>query len=357
MRNSIALALFVSFLHLSGALSQGTDTMRVGAIFPLTGGAASWGEHMRQAAIMANDDLGAGKGGPLDLKFEDDELKSTKGLTAYKKLLEVDRVSAVVVFGGQSVAATAPLTDRDKIPAFMVTANPDLTRGHAQSFRHWLGSAEQVSVLVPVLKKHSIRRISVVVTVHEAMLEYVTRLRETAATDKIEITSVFEINPGENDFRTIVQKIAADKNQAVIIALLPPQISIFCKQLRDNKVSIPQYGFSNSESSAEVAAAAGAMNGLRYTAPTLSADFISRYETRFHSYPELASGNIYDIITMLGKAKLAGSKTSAELLRSIKTQGPFTGVLGNYGLNDKQEFVLKSKMKVIRDGRFIDLEE
>src|SRR5207247_5554796 len=106
----LAMALGVSLLVL-GCGQSSTEELVVGEYGSLTGGDADFGQSTKRGVALALDELTAGKQGkiggmPVRVVVEDDEGKAEEAATVVQKLVNQDRVIAVVgeVASGRSLA-------------------------------------------------------------------------------------------------------------------------------------------------------------------------------------------------------------------------------------------------------------
>jgi branched-chain amino acid transport system substrate-binding protein len=106
-----ALAAVASLLP-AAALAQ-SETIRVGALVPLTGAGGAYGPPMAKAAKAVVDDVnavGGISGRKLELIVEDDQTSPEAGVRAARKLIDVDRVVAIMGTWASAVTtAVAPL--------------------------------------------------------------------------------------------------------------------------------------------------------------------------------------------------------------------------------------------------------
>jgi hypothetical protein len=88
--------------------------------------------------------------------------------------------------------------------------------------------------------------------------------------------------------------------------------------------------------------------------PKFSDNFIQEFKERHQGgYPEICSGNFYDIVQMLGQAAAAGSCSGESLRAFIQGLKSFNGVAGSYGISDTREFKLNLELRTVRDGTFV----
>ena len=90
--------------------------LRVGVISGLTGAAAPWGAFQNKGMILAQEELKS-EGVSIELIFEDSQTSGPKAITAYNKLIQLDKVDAVIADDfGLVVAPLLPLVERRTSP-------------------------------------------------------------------------------------------------------------------------------------------------------------------------------------------------------------------------------------------------
>ena len=91
----------------------------IGAALSLTGGAAAYGASQRAGIMAAVDDLPAPK---LDVRVEDDASTKEQGITVFQKLINRDKVSAII---GPTLSNTAsaadPLAQQAGVPVLAIS--------------------------------------------------------------------------------------------------------------------------------------------------------------------------------------------------------------------------------------------
>ena len=97
------------------AFAQATGTFRIGSLCPISGGGSSYGSGMQKAIEIAVAEVNAagGAGGrKLELYSEDSQTKPEAAVLAAKKLIEVNKVQAILGTWSSGVTlAVMPLTD------------------------------------------------------------------------------------------------------------------------------------------------------------------------------------------------------------------------------------------------------
>jgi ABC-type branched-subunit amino acid transport system substrate-binding protein len=99
-------------------LARAAEPVKIGTLLDLTGALEAYGKPIQNGAILAAEQLNAA-GGPLGRKIElvhrDTQTDPTVGIDAAKKLVELDKVVAIV--GALSSGVTIPVATSVTIPS------------------------------------------------------------------------------------------------------------------------------------------------------------------------------------------------------------------------------------------------
>src|SRR6202171_1691888 len=105
-----------------GPAAAGGGGAVIGAALSLTGAAASYGAQQRAGIQAAVDDLNQGGGLRLEVRIEDDASTKEQGITVFQKLINLDKVSAII---GPTLSNTAsaadPLAQQAKVPVLGIS--------------------------------------------------------------------------------------------------------------------------------------------------------------------------------------------------------------------------------------------
>src|SRR5947209_12187528 len=112
-----------AFLALGAAPAAAQQSVKIGFVSTFSGPTAVIGAHMRNSFDLALDHLGrkmAGK--PVEVVYEDDQLKPEIGVQKARKLIESDKVDFVSGFIWSNVllASLKPIVDSQ---TFLIGAN------------------------------------------------------------------------------------------------------------------------------------------------------------------------------------------------------------------------------------------
>jgi len=223
------------------------NPIKIGASFPMTGEAASYGEVASAAARLAVkeiNDAGGINGRKIELVIEDDACTS-KAANAITKLAEIDKVVAMI---GPLCSAAAdaglPVAQKNNLPTVITNLSaPNLTKIGDHIFRIYFSDAFQgkfaAEYIFNTLKKSKVAVLYVKNDWGEGINEVFTaRFKELGGQVVFDEGTAQDIK----DFRTLVTKLKANKPEIVYLALYPASGAAAIKQLKELAVNTPIIG-------------------------------------------------------------------------------------------------------------------
>jgi branched-chain amino acid transport system substrate-binding protein len=128
---AVAAAIVSLGLFSSGAYAQAKTEFKIGALSPVTGAGAPYGAGMQKAAEVAVAQInaaGGAHGAMFKMSAEDSQTSPQAAVLGAKKLLEVEKVRAIVACWSSGEAlAVIPLTNEANIPLFHGAGAPALS--------------------------------------------------------------------------------------------------------------------------------------------------------------------------------------------------------------------------------------
>jgi branched-chain amino acid transport system substrate-binding protein len=215
------------------------ETIRIGAVLPLTGTAAVYGEGLKNGMEIAKEELQK-QGFNIEIMYEDSQGDAKQAVSAYENL-KLKNIDIVITALSRSSIPLVPLAERDKIPLIMtvVSANLDSIRNN-YTFRFYpdnLGYADAHFKTIKNYKKIAIMHVND---------EFGNSLRDAIVKDADEknMTIVIEesFNPGTTDFRTSLLKIKEKNPEALmIVGASPAEIINPLKNFRELNLNFDFY--------------------------------------------------------------------------------------------------------------------
>jgi len=241
---SLALCHAASF----AALNAAAEDLTIGALFPMSGSNAEYGEVFSTGANLAVEHINRDQklSGKLSIQYEDSQALPMQGVIGMNKLVNVSRVPFVLsAFTGVS-KAIAPVGTRSH--TVMVNGGgvgPDLAE-LGEYFWNTIPLVDfEVQAMVPFLvKERGYKRVALVY-VDDPLGQSVREVLGAQLTKHgAELAGAFSIPVTAQQFSGLAARVRDTRPDAVYIASYGSQQAQIVKQLRDNGVSQPIASYS-----------------------------------------------------------------------------------------------------------------
>lgn len=308
-----------------------TEPIRIGANISLTGVASDFGQMSKKAMDLAVEEINA-KGGvdgrKVELYVEDDQTDPKTAVSAYRKLVDVNKAQAVI--GGLfdfTAQPLLPLAEKDKVtfisPINFVIDNVFEMNSH--TFVMYPRFDQVVSELDSVIASKNIHKLGMIRFDSGFSQSIQDTLKGIMAKQGGQFTVETYKAIGSSDFRTNIVKLSDkslkdNKIEAVFLDMLDFDIAKYlgdAKNLGFNKQIIAYTTLRDALKNEKVNKAdlEGAIM-LDWEIP--SADFIKAFEVRYGEVPRRGANKSYDAVYVLAEA-IAHSNNSDEVTKYMET--------------------------------------
>jgi branched-chain amino acid transport system substrate-binding protein len=335
-----AIALLVAIPMMTAPRLE-VSTIKIGALEPLTGPFATWGKkHLAgaQLAVKEINEKGGVLGAKLELVVYDDKNDAKEAVSAFQKMVEVDKVVAVIgpVSSGIGVVL-APEANKAKVTLLlhMAASARILTLDNRYVFRT-CATPEYMDAAgaAQFIKEQNLKNVASIVGSYE--WGYVFR----DASDRLIKTipginyQVEEAPVGERDFTTYLRKIEPLKPDVIILVGHPPGGPTIAKQALELGLR-PKYFIAKYQTADSWLAALGEdrlieAGVLEYTCINFDAPEYRQTAEKFYKEAGLwfdvhvAVGylNVYLIANAIEKTRSADPVKIAEYIRTSTFNHP-----------------------------------
>lgn len=346
----IVLIIFgISYFGKNSKQSAVKEPIKIGVILPLSGDAAFIGESVKNSAILAKEGFGKTKK-TYELIFEDDQADSKKTISAFRKLVDADKIRAVVTGFSGPGNAIAPLSEKEKIIHFSIASDLNIAKDKPFVFNHWVKPESEAQVYIKEAKKQGLEKIAVIATNQQGIIAVRDALLKEDPT--IFIFKNELVSPQEKDFRTTIIKAKNEGADAFVLLLFPGQLTSAVKQIKEMKINIPLTSIESFEGDP------GAIPLLEGEWYVISADpsesFTASYKEKYGGLPQTGSAYAYDVIRILITA-FEKEKTNEGVAKFISEIDNFPGVTGALSVDSDGNINSKAVIKKIIDGKFVEV--
>lgn len=321
------------------------QTLKIGVSLPLTAGAISSGEAVKNSIILA-DERYDGRN-CVQFIFEDDQLLAKNTVSIVNRFIDVDRVDGLIVYGTPTAIAVGNVVEKTKTPMIALSILAKVVQDKTYVMKHWCTAERLNDRIRREVRRRGYRRVGIVATQNDAMLG----LRDLYLKDRAtEVVLDEEYVRDSSDFRSTIGKIVGRKVDAVYVLLYPPQTGLFVKQLRELGYVGDAFGVHNIEDPHEVETSGGAMIGmwLANGDETAGENYRVEYRKRFGTETALGGASGYDSAKMFIEAAHQNEDVNT-YLHNIKG---FQGAFGVYNATANSDFDFPAVIKIVEKDSF-----
>ncbi|MBO4746156.1 MAG: ABC transporter substrate-binding protein [Alphaproteobacteria bacterium] len=215
-------------LAIAGCGKEDENTIKIGAVLPMTGPNAAFGIAMRAGMETAIEDKTNTKY-KYKIIYEDGQQLAAKSVSAAQKLASADRVKVFVSTTTGVGHAIAPVADNANVLNLNATFDTESVEPMGKySFFQGASIETRNEISIRALQKNKVKSMAIIAVNVGISCPGVTALAEQLNKTGIK-TTVDCFNPGERDFKFVADKY---KNvDAYYVSAFPPESEILLRQL------------------------------------------------------------------------------------------------------------------------------
>ncbi len=382
------LAGLLVALLVAGCSRGGQEELVIGEYGSLTGNDATFGQSTKNGVEVALADLTASKQGMIGglkvrVVVEDDQGRPEEAATVVQKLINQDRVTAVLgeVASSRSLAG-GPICQQAGVPMISPSStNPKVTQVGDYIFRMCFLDDFQGRVMARFTSENlKIKKVAILKDVKNdysvGLAKYFT---DGFTSMGGAVVTEQSYSSGDQDFRAQLTAIKAHGPDAIVVPGYYTEAGLIAKQARELGIKVPLIGGDGWESEKLIEIGGDALNGCYYSNhwaldapdPALQG-FLKSYRDKFHSDPDAIGGLAYDAANVLfgaltklseqdpttfkglssAKAGSADRKSAEKKLRDlIATTTNYHGVTGTITLDENRNATKPAVVIAIKGGK------
>jgi branched-chain amino acid transport system substrate-binding protein len=301
----VAIGVFIWAGGRNNVQLQTNEPIKIGAILPLTGPAALWGETVKNGMELALEQ----KVG-IKILYEDSKSTAVDGISAYNLLqskgvnLTVSETSLVAVplskialERKQPLLVTLVATEHSKI------VNDYTTRYYTDPINYSMPAFNDP--LSPVI---NLKKIAVLNRNDELGVSVKDKIVELGASNNKEIVIQESFTPNEKDFRTVLTKIKNSGAEMLIFVVANPIEAVgIVKTANELNIAIPMIEssavFADLDTRKQVDNISFYSTSYDFSLAGKAQDFKAKYISRFGKEPNFGSAFGYDIVNLIDVCK------------------------------------------------------
>ena len=345
----------ISLLTVVGTLLCATTafaapTIKIGALFAVTGPAAFLGEPERNTAQMVVDEInkaGGVKGRKLELIIYDTAGDATKAVQLATKLIKNDKVAAIIgpSTTGESMAVI-PVAEKEQVPLISCAAGIKIT----EPVKKWVFKTAQndtlaVGRIFEYLQKNKQNKIAILTVSDGFGASGREQLKAQASKYGITIVSDDTYGPKDTDMTAQLTKIRTSQAQVIICWGTNPGPALVAKNIKQLGIKLPVYMSHGVSSKKFVELAGDAAEGIRLPSgkvlvsdvlPNTDAQkksllaFVKDYQNHYKAEGDHFGGHAWDAVMLLKSAIEHGASTPDTIRDQLEKTKQFHGIGGTF---------------------------
>jgi branched-chain amino acid transport system substrate-binding protein len=347
---------------------QQDKTVKFGAVLPLTGEAALYGEPVRKGVELAFEELQAREDFPYELSLEvvDTASDPEKGKALLDQMYES---GALAVVGGVTTAEALQMVaiadEHDQVLISPSASTPQLT-GISKYFYRVFPSDSREGATMGMFANQKLEIKSIVILAKEDL--YAKGIQEVfeAEFEQFggEVLELIEFPSVPGDLSGLVERVITLDPDAVYLAAYASDVAAMIAGLRDlgfDKNILTTSAFAAPEIIAQVGKSA---DGVFLTQASFDAEseepqvqaFASAYREKYGTDPDLYAAHGYDTMLVLAQALKQGGDIKSEFWKSIRSIRDFTGATGTIQFDERGDVQKFPRVYVVKGGKLLDYE-
>lgn len=361
---SFIYVLLVSMICCSVSFAQ--DTVKIGAIFPLSGPLAVYGEGFLKAVTLAIEEINA-KGGvlgkSLELVYEDGKGTAQDSISALRKLINIHKLP--VVFGpaaSSNFLAVAPVAEENATVLIAAeSAAPAITNSGEYIFRVF--PSDQ-------LQGDGLAKLALDLGYTDVVLMYINNdwgvgLKDVFVDKYTQANGVIleevPFDEGKTDYRTELLKAAAQKPKAIVCPIYVQEAAVLFKQAYQLGISTQWLVGSAAKNAKLIELAGEAAEGIIGTYPTYPQAtpeyqyFEARWREKYNSEPAIFTAFNWDMVHLTAKAIETGGYTADGIRQALyEVSKGYQGATGDKTFDANGDVGSDYGAWTIKDGKIVD---
>lgn len=361
-----ALSAAILAAVLFASCGAGTPAeIKIGSVNPLSGEAATYGQSTKNGMELAVAEWNASGGllkKQIKLITEDDKADPAEGATVFRKLIEQDKVVALVGGITSRVAlAAAPIAQNAKVPMMTPTAtNEKVTQAGDYIFRSCFIDPFQGKVMAKFVAENlALKNAAIIFDVGN---DYSKGLAETfkSAFEPLggQISALEGYPSGTTDFKAQLTKIIQAKPAVLYIPAYYGDVGLITRQARELNYKGTFVGVDGWDSTDLVKIGGASVEGSFFTnhyskddTSEMVQSLVKKYTEKYGAAPDALAVLAYDAMNiMLNAIKTAGN-TKPEAIRDALKKTDLAAVGGQIKYDDSRNPIKSAVIIEMKGGQ------
>jgi len=338
----LVLILVAATLYTGYTDKKDVGTIKIGALYALSGPAAKFGELSAQGVKDAVKYFEEKTGSKVELVIEDTANDSSVGVSAATKLMTVDKVKFVVVGMSGITNAVAPIAEESHVILITDAAGYGLTKNKTYLFQNLLPSLDNVTK--QLLENSEWKKVAIVYINDEFGNLWKDKWQKGIQNDRV--VETYSFDKTTSDYKTDALKIKTFGPDVVVVVGYGPSLNQVFADLAQQEVKAPLLTYLACTLPGVIGDTRYDLNGnFSYEYPDYQnmevKDWISKNNGVDNTFYGLAFENTL-VALYAAQATNNNTETALSYLKSTEVPGVYGDVLFNQNNVVERDLVLTS---------------
>ena len=355
------------FALLSGCAPKAPEVYKIGFFSPTTGPAAADGTsalHAAQLAVKFINEAGGIKGKKLELIHYDDAAKPDQAVSVVRKLIEQDKVIAVISgsYSGATRAAAGVCQEAGIVMLSAYAIHPDITRTGDKIFRvGTLGTVEGKVGGALVVDKLGAKRVAILTIDNDFGRALTEGFKSYLEGKDVQIVFEEKYPLGETEFKAILQRVKEANPDVLFASGYYSEAANLVRQAKEIGLTAQIVGQEGYDSPKFLELAGDAAEGViivtdlnRDDPREIVQKFLAEYQKEYGIPADMVGASAFDAVQILAWAIEKGGPTTDGIVKALKELKNFdkavTGPILYY--TPGREAVRPVGAQIVRGGAF-----
>lgn len=366
-----AILIVGSLAGCSSTTSTKSDVIKIGVFEPMTGSSAAGGQMTVEGIKLANEKFPEVLGKKVELVIADNKSEKVEAANAASKLIEKDKVVAIIGSYGSSLSmAAGDIVKNAKVPAVGCSpTNPLVTLNNDYYFRVCFIDPFQGTVMANyAFKDLGAKKAAIIQDVENDYSVGLSKFFVDAFTkltgDPNSIVATVSYKTGDQDFSAQLTNVRSLNPDVIFAPGNYGESALLIKQARDLGMKMPILGGDTWESPEFLSIGGEAVEGAVFSthftsqAPVTetSKTFLAEYKEKYKEDANAFAALGYDAyLVILDAIEKANSTDSVKIRDEIAKTSGFVGATGNITLDENGDAVKSAVINRVEGGKFVYL--
>jgi branched-chain amino acid transport system substrate-binding protein len=353
----VVLAVVVVLANGRENSGSSNETIHVGALLPLSGAAAYYGEQSKKGIEIAVAEMEAETDLDIEVVYEDNLFTAKGAVDAYNKIKNTQQIDAVITASSPAAMGVAPLSQQDNILQMAIFANVDAySSPNDLRFRTSTLSGLEMQKLAEFVQKYS--KVAMLYVNNDFGVS--TKNSFTAEMQKRGVQTTAEgYATDAGDFRSQLVRIKQFAPGAVVIVGPAKQTGIALKQAKEIGLQA-QFLSTRAAEDPVLLQSADVAEGLIYPYPFDAENnaaqirkFTQTFRDTYDTEPDAYSAEAYEGLRLIARAFAECGKNHECIQQYLTNLRDYPSIFGPVSFDQNGDISYEYFYKTIRNGAFM----